>query len=79
MMTFKEFIQLDELNGLYGNVPALRGPMGVHSAIKKSHVPATRKGTTSVGRALSAGKFRSPSRPAVLEAPNKPGTIPSVL
>lgn len=78
-MTFKEFIQFDELQGQYGNVGAVQGPMGIHMAMKRLHTPVKKKGTTSVSRAMSAGYFKSPSRPAVLSPPNKPTTIRSVL
>jgi|694.fasta_scaffold08426_21 hypothetical protein len=76
-MTFKEFIQIDELQGQYGNVQAVQGPLGIHSALKQLHTPVKKKGTTTVSRAMSAGKFRSPSRPAILSAPNSPTMIQS--
>lgn len=78
-MTFKEFIQINELQGQYGNVKAVQGPMGVHLSLKRMHTPVKKKGTTSVSRALSAGKFRSPSRPAIVSGPNSPTMIRSVL
>lgn len=78
-MNFKEFIQIDELQGMYGQVKAVSSPLGIHQGLKKMHVPVKKPGTTTVGRALSAGKFRSPSRPAMLTSPNSPITLPSVL
>jgi hypothetical protein len=79
-MKFKDFIQLDELVGQYGNVKAVSSPLGIHKATKKSLIPTgDSRGRSSVSRLLSAGKFRSPSRPSGLVALNKPMTIPSSL
>jgi hypothetical protein len=79
-MKFKDFFQLDELVGQYGNVKAVSSPLGMHRAIKKGLTPTgISRGRTSVSRMLSAGKFRSPSRPSRIIAPNKSMTTPSVL
>lgn len=78
-MTFKEFIQMHELQGQYGNVKAVQGPMGIHLALKRMHTPVKKPGTTSVSRAFHAGKYKSPSRPAIVSGPNSPTMIQSAL
>lgn len=80
-MTFKEFIELDELLiGAYGNVKHVQGPLGIHLATKRLHVPKCRsKGPSRVKKFLSAGKVKSPSRPSVLTFPNRSMTIVSNL
>lgn len=80
MQKFSEWlkeIELNELQGPYGNVKAVQGPMGIHLAMKRLHTPVKKKGTTSVSRALSAGKVISPSRPVIFSSPNSPMTIQS--
>lgn len=77
-MRFKDYFYLNELQGQYGNVAAVQGPMGIHMAMKSLHTPVKKKGTT-VGRAFSAGYYKSPSRPAVLSSPNTPMMIKSNL
>ena len=72
-MTFREFLNIDELNGSYGSVKHVQGPLGIHLALKKNLVPKCRsKGSSRVKKALVAGKVISPSRPSVLTFPNKP-------
>lgn len=78
-MTFKEFVQLDETLGQFGDVKSVNSLLGIHRMEKRLNLPAQKKGTTSVGRSFAAGKVISPSRPAGLTAPNKPMTIPSLL
>jgi hypothetical protein len=72
-MTFKEFLQIDELHGAYGSVKHVQGPLGIHLALKKIIVPKCRsKGASRVKKALVAGKVTSPSRPTVLTFSNRP-------
>lgn len=78
-MTFKEFLQIDEvLVGSYGSVKHVQGPLGIHLATKRLHVPKCRsKGPSRVKKALVAGKVNSPSRPSVLSHPNRPMIVGS--
>lgn len=77
-MSFKEFINLDELVGSYGSVKHIQGPLGIHLSSKKMLVPKCRsKGPSRVRKALAAGKITSPSRPSVLTFPNRPMIIGS--
>jgi hypothetical protein len=79
-MKFKDFFHIDELVGQYGNVKAVCSPLGIHRAIRKGLIPTgISRGRTSVSRMLSAGKFRSPSRPSRITGLNRSTTTPSVL
>ncbi len=78
-MTFKEFFQLQELESQLGNVKQVKSLLGIHRMEKRLHIPAQKKGTTSVSRAMAAGKINSPSRPVSITSPNKPLVLPSVL
>ena len=69
-MNFKEFILLDELFGMYGNVGQANGVTNVS--------PIPKRGS-SVKRSMSDGKVKSPSRPAIFTSFNKPTTISSKL
>lgn len=78
-MNFKKFIQLDELVGQYGSIKSVRGPIGIHRALRRIHTQTRKKGPSRVKRFMAAGKCRNPNRPARLTAPNKPMVVPSVL
>jgi len=77
-MTFKEFMELDELFGLYGGVKTHHGPLGLIKSQAKMCQAVKGKGT-SVSRAMSAGKVNNPARPARLTTVNGPITKPSLL
>lgn len=74
-MTFREFL---EAEGAFGQVKTGGGEIGPIRQMIKSVLPVKNKGT-SVSRMMSAGKVKSPARPAGLTTPNKPLTLPSTL
>lgn len=77
-MTFREFMQLDELEGHYGDVKANVGPLGLINQMIKLAKPVKGKGS-SVSRMFNAGKVASPARPPKITSVKGPMTSPSVL
>lgn len=77
-MTFKEFIQLDELDGQFGSVTANHGPLQLIKAQIKMCQPVTGKGS-SVSRFMKGGGSKLPARPAKISSVNGPLTKPTFL
>jgi hypothetical protein len=80
-MRFKEFVKMDELFGQFGDIETAKRsntPTGPFHVEKRLNCPVKKKGTT-VGRAMAAGKVKSPSRPVGVTLPNKSMIIPSVI
>jgi hypothetical protein len=77
-MTFKEFLQMDELDGQFGNVKAHHGPLGIIKAQSKLVKPVRGHGTT-VSRAMKAGGSPLPARPAKITSVHGPLTHPTFL
>jgi hypothetical protein len=77
-MTFKEFLQLDELEGLYGGVKSNTGPLQLIKIQAKLVKPVRGKGS-SVSRMLKAGGGLLPARPQKIASVNGPLTKPTFL
>lgn len=77
-MTFKEFLQLDELEGQFGAVKAHNGPLNLIQAMSKMCKPVRGKGS-SVSRMFSAGNVSNPARPPKITSVSGPLTKPSVM
>jgi hypothetical protein len=77
-MTFKEFLQLDELDGQYGSVKAHQGPLQLIQAITKM-VTLPKGAGSSVSRLMKAGGGALPARPAKISSVNGPLTKPTFL
>lgn len=73
-MTFRQFMQLDELMGQYGSVKIQDGPLDLIKQCK----PVKGKGS-SVSRMFNAGKNKNPARPARITTVNGPMTKPTLL
>jgi hypothetical protein len=77
-VTFKEFLQLDELDGQFGAVKANHGPLQLIQAVAKMCKPVRGKGS-SVSRSFNAGGKISPARPAKITSVSGPLTTPTFL
>lgn len=74
-MKFKDFFYLDETIG--DSIKPI-SPMADEFS-KQFSAYKIGKGPSTVSKAMSAGKVKSPSRPAIFTSLNKPSTISSVL
>lgn len=80
-MTFKEFLQNEELKGIYGPVAKVGGGENNLFKIATKDVKSPLGRGDAIKKMMSAGpKVSKPARPAGPgSGPNKPMTIPSVL
>jgi hypothetical protein len=75
-MTFKEFLQLDELEGQFGAVKTHAGPLQlIKTMTKMAQMP--KQSGSPVKRAVSGSL--GPARPVKVTTVNGPMTKPSIL
>lgn len=76
-MTFKEFLQLDELEGAFGSVKSHSGPLEFIKAQAKFCKPVRGKGTT-ISRMMKAGGGVRPPNPPKITSVTGPLTHPTL-
>jgi hypothetical protein len=77
-MTFKEFLQFDELEGQFGPVKANNGPLNLIMAKIKMSKPLKGRGST-ITRIMAQMKANSPARPPKITSIKGPLTKPTLL